>query len=240
MCGRYTLSVPLSNLVDTFDVPPPHFDHAPRFNIAPTQEAPVLARDESGTRMGLLRWGLIPSWAKEPSIGSRLINARSETVGEKPAFRSAFARRRCLVLADGFYEWKKAEEAGAAAAGQGRGGKTGRPSKIPQWIHLPSRDVFTMAGIWERWAPPDGDSLYTFSILTTEAAAGIRHLHHRMPVIVGPDARATWLDPESSPETLKGLLRPYEEESFQAFPVSSKVNSPRNDDPTLIDPVGTP
>lgn len=241
MRALYPLGPPLSNLVDTFDVPPPHFDHAPRFNIAPTQEAPVLARDESGTRMGLLRWGLIPSWAKEPSIGSRLINARSETVGEKPAFRSAFARRRCLVLADGFYEWKKVEEAGADAAGQGRGGKTGRHAKVPQWIHLPSRGVFTMAGIWERWAPPDGDPLYTFSILTTEATAGIRHLHHhRMPVIVGPDARATWLDPDSSPETLKGLLRPYEEESFQAFPVSTKVNSPRNDDPTLIDPLGPP
>jgi putative SOS response-associated peptidase YedK len=111
MCGRYTLSIPLSNLVDAFDVDPPSFDYRPRFNIAPTQEVPVVAEDEKGRRMGLLRWGLIPSWSKDPGMGSRLINARSETVATKPAFRSAFKRRRCLVPADGFFEWKKGESA---------------------------------------------------------------------------------------------------------------------------------
>jgi putative SOS response-associated peptidase YedK len=237
MCGRYTLSVPLSNLVDTFDVEPPHFEYVPRFNIAPTQEAPVLARDQAGTRMGLLRWGLIPSWAKEASIGSRLINARSETVAEKPAFRSAFAKRRCLVLADGFFEWTKAEQPEADPVESGPGRRKGKPAKTPHWIHLPSREVFTMAGIWEKWSPPEGEALYTFSILTTEAAPEIRHLHHRMPVILGPESRDTWLDAEADPGNLRSLLGPYAEEAFQAFEVSTLVNSPRNDEPVLIEPV---
>jgi putative SOS response-associated peptidase YedK len=224
MCGRYTLSVPLSNLVDTFDVPPPHFEFQPRFNIAPTQEAPVLAEDEGGRRIGLLRWGLIPSWAKDPSIGGRLINARSETVADKPAFRRAFRRRRCLVLADGFFEWKK----------EGERGKRGE--KVPYWIHLPSRKVFTMAGIWERWEPKGGDPLYTFSILTTEAAPRIRPIHPRMPVILSGGDRDRWLDPGEDPESLAELLGLLEKGSLEAYPVSTLVNSPRNDTPACIEP----
>ena len=131
MCGRYTLSVPLSNLIDTFEVPPPEFEYEPRFNIAPTQLVPVVAADERGRRMGLLRWGLIPSWAKDPGIGSRMINARSETVAEKPSFRSAFRKRRCLIPADGFFEWKK------------EGGEEGKgATKTPFWIHLSTREPF--------------------------------------------------------------------------------------------------
>jgi putative SOS response-associated peptidase YedK len=218
MCGRYTLSVPLSNLIDTFEVPPPEFEYQPRFNIAPTQVVPVIAADERGRRMGLLRWGLIPSWAKDPGIGSRMINARSETVAEKPSFRSAFRKRRCLIPADGFFEWKK------------DGGEEGRgASKTPFWIHLSTREPFAFAGLWERWSPPDGEDLFTFTILTTEATPSIHDIHPRMPVILPAQARARWLDPEASPEALLGLLKPYSQGNLQSYAVASIVNSPRND-----------
>jgi putative SOS response-associated peptidase YedK len=227
MCGRYTLSVPLSNLVDAFDVPPPEFEHRPRYNIAPTQDVPVLAQDDRGRRMGLLRWGLIPSWAKDPAMGSRLINARSETVAEKPSFRSAFRRRRCLVPADGFFEWKREE---------GQGGKL---SKTPFWIHRRDRELFTFAGLWERWEPEGSPPVHTFTILTTEAAPGIAHIHPRMPVILHPRAREVWLAAESDPSSLQSLLCPYESEDLHAFPVSTLVNSPKNDDPVCIEAAGS-
>jgi len=226
MCGRYTLSVPLSNLIDTFEVPPPEFEYQPRFNIAPTQVVPVVAADERGRRMGLLRWGLIPSWAKDPGIGSRMINARSETVAEKPSFRSAFRKRRCLIPADGFFEWKK------------DGGEEGRGvSKTPFWIHLSTREPFAFAGLWERWSPPDGEDLFTFTILTTEATPSIHDIHPRMPVILPAQERARWLDPEASPEALLGLLKPYSQGNLQSHAVASIVNSPRNDHSECIAPV---
>jgi len=222
LCGRYTLSVPLSNLVDSFDVRPPEFDYAPRFNIAPSQDAPVIAQDQEGKRMGLLRWGLIPSWAKDPAMGNRMINARSETVAEKPAFRGAFRRRRCLVPADGFFEWA------------GKGATKG--PKIPYWIHRPDREPFLMAGLWEKWVPVDAAPLYTFTILTTEAAPAIHEIHPRMPVILPAGARDQWLDPDARAEDLLSLLRPFEE-GIEAYPVSTLVNSPRNDVPDCIQPV---
>jgi len=225
VCGRYTLSVPLSNLVDAFDVSPPEFDYSPRFNIAPTQDAPVVAQDKEGRRMGLLKWGLVPSWAKDPAMGSRMINARAETVAEKPAFRGAFRRRRCLVPADGFFEWKK--EAGEGGA---------KPRKTPHWIHRPGREPFAMAGLWERWAMEGGAPLYTFTILTTEAVAHIKEIHPRMPVVLPPGVFGLWLDPEAAPEDLLPLLRPFEG-AIQAHPVSALVNSPRNDVPECIQPV---
>ena len=225
LCGRYTLSVPLSNLVDSFDVRPPELEYPPRFNIAPTQDAPVIAQDEDGRRMGLLRWGLVPSWAKDPAMGSRLINARSETVSDKPAFRRAFHRRRCLVPADGFFEWKK---------GGGEGDAKG--PKTPYWIHLAGREPFVMAGLWEKWDPGESAPLYTFTILTTEAAPAIREIHPRMPVILPVGARDRWLDPDAAPEDLLPLLRPFEE-GIRAYPVSTQVNSPRNDLRECIEPV---
>lgn len=224
MCGRYTLSVPLSNLVDAFDVLPPEFDYLPRFNIAPTQDAPVVGQDGDGRRMGLLRWGLIPSWAKEPAIGSKMINARAETVAEKPAFKRAFHRRRCLVPADGFFEWQK--EAGEGAA---------KGLKTPHWIHLPGGVPFAMAGLWEKWAPTDADPMHTFTIITTQAVPSIRDIHPRMPVILPPEDYAGWLDPDTSTDTLLSLLRPYEG-VIQAYPVSTLVNSPGNDHPECIEP----
>jgi putative SOS response-associated peptidase YedK len=228
MCGRYTLSVPLSNLVDAFDVAPPDFQFVPRYNIAPTQEAPVVAQDSRGRRMGLLRWGLVPSWAKEETIGSRLINARAETAAQKPSFRSAFRHRRCLIPADGFFEWKK----------EGVGGSKG--GKIPHWIHLESGEPMAFAGLWERWEQEDQSPLHTFTILTTEAVPGIRDIHPRMPVILPPEDWGPWLDPESDPKGLSRLLRPFESPLLTAYPVSPLVNSPRNDLPECIEAVGNP
>ena len=226
MCGRYTLTVPLSNLVDLFGVPPPAFEIQPRYNIAPSQEVPIVAQDSRGRRMGLLRWGLVPSWAKDPSIGNRLINARSETVGEKPAFRSAFKARRCLVPADGFFEWMKEGEPGS------------KSGKTPYWIHRTDRAPLAFAGLWEKWGSEDQGPLHTFTILTAEAVPRIRDIHPRMPVILPPDVWGSWLDPNTDPQSLFGLLRPSEIPSLQAHPVSSLVNSPRNDLPACVDPVG--
>ena len=225
MCGRYTLTVPLSNLVDAFDISPPEFEYRPRYNIAPTQEVPIIAQDDRGRRMGLLRWGLVPAWAKDPSMGSRLINARSETVAQKPSFRSAFRQRRCLVPADGFYEWKK--------GGEGTGGT---PSKTPFWIHLKGRAPFVFAGLWERWESKGGPPLFTFTILTTEASPEIRHIHPRMPAILIPPAISAWLDPDSDAYTHQDFLRPVPDLPLEAYPVSSLVNSPRNDLPACIEP----
>ena len=226
MCGRYTLTVPLSNLVDFFEVLPPTFEFQPRFNIAPSQEVPVVAQDSRGRRIGLLRWGLVPSWAKDPSIGNRLINARSETVGEKPAFRSAFRARRCLVPADGFFEWMKTEATG------GSGGKT------PYWIHRADGAPFAFAGLWEKWESEDRAALHTFTILTTEAIPTVREIHPRMPVILSPAAWESWLDPRAEFQSLSKLLRPTEVHPLRAHPVSSLVNSPRNDLPACVEPVG--
>jgi putative SOS response-associated peptidase YedK len=225
MCGRYTLSVPLSNLIDTFDISPPEFDYVPRFNIAPTQVVPIIAQDGEGRRMGRLRWGLVPFWAKDPGIGNRMINARSETVAEKPAFRNAFRKRRCLVPADGFFEWKK--------EGTEEGKKA---SKTPYWIHLPEREPFSFAGLWERWAPEGAEELFTFTILTTQAAPSIEAIHPRMPVILSPRHRDRWLDPDASSEELLPLLRPFSEGDLSSYPVSTLVNSPRNDTPECIEP----
>ena len=224
MCGRYTLSVPLSNLVDAFDVDPPDFDYPPRFNIAPTQTAPIVAQDLNGRRMGILRWGLVPSWAKDLAIGSRMINARAETVAEKPAFRGAFQRRRCVVPADGFFEWKKDE------GGEGKGG-----TKTPHWIHFPDREPFAMAGLWETWRPTGSDPVHSFTILTADAVPAIRAIHNRMPVILAPESMARWLDPRTDPSDLMPLLVP-RAEGIKAFPVGTLVNLPRNDLPECIEP----
>ncbi len=226
MCGRYTLSVPLSNLIDAFEVPPPDFDLTARFNISPTQDAPVVALGEKGRGMGLLRWGLVPSWAREPSLGSRLINARSETVREKPAFRGAFQRRRCLVPADGWFEWRKEDPQGP------RGG-----TKTPFWIHREGRLLLAFAGLWERWEPRAGAPLFTFAILTAEAAPALRPIHDRMPVILPREAWTRWLDPHTPGEDLVPLLASQGPPDLRAHAVSTLVNSPRNDLPACTDPV---
>ena len=222
MCGRYLLVTPLDELVDVFDVEVPTFDHWPqRYNIAPTQRAPTILLGDGGERrMGLLRWGLIPSWAKDPSIGNRMINARSETASSKPAFRTAFARRRCLVPMSGFYEWRKGES-----------------GKTPFLIRPPGGAPFSVAGLWESWEGPDGERLSTFTILTTAASRWMTPLHDRMPAVLDASAAVRWLDPATDREELEGLLRPAAESTFEAFEVSRAVNVPTNDRPEVSEPM---
>jgi len=220
VCGRYTLTTPLDELLAVFDVPDVGFRHEPRYNIAPTQNAPVLARDEEGRKMGLMRWGLVPFWADDPGIGNRMINARSETASRKPAFRAAFRRRRCLVPADGFYEWRREGDA-----------------KVPYWIHRPDRRPFTMAGLWERWEPDEGEPLFTYTILTRDARPDLEALHARMPVLLSGERRDAWLDRDAGTDELNDLLEPEPEEELTFHPVSRIVNSPSNDSEACVRPL---
>ena len=221
MCGRFTLTVDPADLQDAF----PQFTfpdkYAPRFNIAPTQPILVIPNDGKMTA-NFFVWGLIPSWAKDPSIGSRLINARAETLSEKPSFRSGFKYHRCLVLADGFYEWKQ---------------QPGTKNKIPHFIRLKSGNPFAFAGLWDTWQSPDGGQINSATIITTEPNSLMSALHNRMPVILPQDAYAQWLDPAvRDPESLKNLLIPYPSEKMTAHPVSILVNSPANDRSECIVP----
>jgi putative SOS response-associated peptidase YedK len=219
MCGRYSLASDVEELVEVFDVPLPAFDHIPRYNIAPTQLAPVVAQDRRGRRMGLMRWGLIPFWAKDPAIGNRQINARSETAARRPAFKDAFARRRCLVPADGFYEW---------AAERGR--------KQPYWISSPGQ-LLSFAGLWDRWKPGEGEPVYSFTILTRDATPELRAIHDRMPVIVDAHDRDAWLDRSTEPAELAALMGRRSDPLLAPRRVSTWVNKPDNDDPTCVEPV---
>ena len=218
MCGRFGVPFRSEDLADALGAPW-HGEplSGPRYNVAPTQHAPVLLNDDAGRRLEMLRWGLIPSWAKDPAIGNKMINARAETVAEKPSYRTAFRKRRCLVPVGGFFEWK-------------REGKT----KVPHWIHPASSGVVTLAGLWERWYPEGAEPVTTFTILTTSANAFVSSLHDRMPVIVDDADRDAWLDPAADPAALATLLRPCAEDRLAAYPVSTRVNSPTNDDETLI------
>ena len=222
MCGRFTLRTPPQALASLFDLPeaPPL---EPRYNIAPSQ--PVLAvrrHPRTGQReFTFLNWGLIPSWAKDVKIGYRLINARSETVADKPAFRAAYRRRRCIVPADGFYEWQK------------RAGH-----KQPYFIHRKDDQPFGMAGLWERWEGPDGSVIESCTLLTTEPNELLRPLHNRMPVILSPEEYETWLDVQNaSPLVLQALLRPCPASLLEALPVSRYVNNPRQEGPACIEPL---
>jgi len=219
MCGRYSLTTPADHLIEVFGVPPVTFDYHPRYNIAPSQDVPVVASDRRGTRLALLRWGLVPAWADDPSIGLRMINARAETLLDKPAFKQAAVSRRCLVPADGFYEWT--EEDGG---------------KIPYWIHSLDREPMGLAGIWERWHSGGAESVFSMAIITVDANEGIQHLHHRMPAIVPAPNRKVWLDAETPVADALSLLKPYGG-VLEAYPVSTLVNSPANDEPGCIRPV---
>jgi len=220
VCGRYTLATPAEDLVEAFDLPGLTFDYFARYNIAPGQAAPVVAEDGRGRRMGLLQWGLVPAWKEEAGTG--LINARAESVETKASFREAFARRRCLVPADGFYEWRK-EEAG--------GGKT------PFWIHAVDGHVLAYAGIWETWMRPGLDPRHTFAILTTEASEDMRHVHHRMPVVIGVEDRLRWLDRTTARASLRALLHPAPADTLECRRVAPRVNRVGDDDAGLIEPV---
>jgi putative SOS response-associated peptidase YedK len=221
MCGRFTLVSPFVAVTERFHASAPP-DLRPRYNIAPGQDVLCVIRDEEN-RIMPLRWGLIPFWAKDPAIGNRLINARAETVAEKPSFRSAFSKRRCLVVADGFYEWRPA-------------GKR----KIPVYIFLKSKKPFGFAGLYEAWKTPEGKELRTCTIITTEANDLVRPIHDRMPVILPERFEDRWLDPgEGSREMLLALLTPYPAGEMIAYDVAPVVNNAGHDSPDCILPAAS-
>ena len=220
MCGRFTLRSSPSKIAEAFHlagVP----ELSPRFNVAPTQQVLVIQEREEKRVGAFLHWGLIPSWAKDPSIGNRMINARAESVADKPSFRSAFKRHRCLVVADGFYEWKKSGKA-----------------KQPYYIRLKKDQPFAFAGLAEHWHRGE-QTIDSCTIITTEPNELMADIHNRMPVILSPDDYDLWLDPEfEGKEKLLSLLRPFSTDEMTAYPVSTLVNSPRNENPACIDAQG--
>ena len=212
MCGRFTLRTPAKDIAKFFDVTVPEFD--PRYNIAPSQDIATVrfSPEKERREFGFLRWGLVPFWADDPKTGYKMINARAETVAQKPAFRKAFARQRCLIPADGFYEWKKAD------------GK-----KQPFLIHMKDDGPFAFAGLWEHWQGGD-EQIESCTIIVTEPNDLIAAIHDRMPAILHPEDYDTWLDPKfEDKEKLQGLLIPFSPSELEAYPVSRVVNKPDND-----------
>lgn len=220
MCGRYNLRATPAEIQQFFDVlRMPEETIRPRYNIAPTQQVPIVRLAEDGRECAFARWGLIPSWSKDVKIGYRLINARAETVAEKPSFRAAFKRRRCLVPASGYYEWKKLD------------GK----NKQPFHIRLPNDELMAFAGLWERWEKGD-EPVESFTIVTTSAAPELADLHDRMPVVLPPEVYAVWLDPDVDPATEQELLVPFEG-GIESYAVNPVVGNVKNDVPKCIEAV---
>lgn len=225
MCGRFTLVTDFSAIIDRFEIEAAIEEelYHPSFNIAPSQSVLSVINDGRRNRLGYLRWGLIPPWAEDEKIGSKMINARAETLAQKPSFREAYKKRRCLVIADSFYEWKRHED----------------HSKTPMRIKLKSDELFAMAGIWERFKSPAGNTIFTCSIITTVPNSLMADIHDRMPVILKPEDEPTWLDPSiQDVNQLNQLLKPLPEEWMEAYEVSALVNSPKNNSPNLIERVG--
>lgn len=221
MCGRFTLTASPEQLVSQFRLSePPAVE--PRYNIAPTDDVGVVRSlpSEAGWKLDTLHWGFVPVWAKDPSIGNRMINARSETAASSPAFKRAFRERRCLIVADGFYEWQRV----------GKG-------KQPYYIRLEDGSPFAFAGLWEQWRGPDGTALQSCTLLTTQPNDLVAAVHNRMPVILNPEAYDLWMNPEvKDPAELQSLLAPFPAAEMMAFPVSTLVNNPRNDSPDCVVP----
>lgn len=220
MCGRFTLFLDADDLREELELNAIPVDWAPRYNVAPTQ-AVLAVTDATARSASWMRWGLVPSWAKDLSIGSRLINARAETLAEKPSFRAAFARRRCLIPANGFYEWQKA--------------KTGRGKSQPYFISLRDGRPFAFAGLWELWRSPEGEEVKSCTLITTTPNERVAEIHDRMPVILNGESMWNWLT-WSNLAQLGGLLAPYPAEEMQAVPVGRGVNDPNLDAPQLISP----
>jgi putative SOS response-associated peptidase YedK len=224
MCGRYTITIEEEALLARFRIWETQGHHSPRYNVAPTQKNPVVVVNKENKRiLTPMKWGLIPSWAKDESIGNRMINARMETVIQKPSFRTAFLRRRCLVPADGYYEWKKP-------------GTPGR--KTPFRIVLKSREVFAFAGLWEIWRNKEGEVIPSYTIITTEADDMVGKVHPRMPVILRPENEDSWIDttPKDSANLIK-LLDPYPADSTEMYEVSPVVGKANIDTEDLIKPI---
>ena len=222
MCGRFSRHHKPDEIAERFDVELIDFDFDPRYNIAPSQISPVIAF-QSERKMMAAKWGLVPFWAKDPAIGNKLINARAETLAEKPSFKNALAKRRCLIPADGFYEWQK---------------KSKGPSQ-PYYVRLNGGGLFAFAGLWELWKNPEGGMLQTFTIITTEPNELIKTFHHRMAVILKPEDEGAWIDPENSVNEVLRLLKPYPAEGMEAYMVSRAINSPSTDNEALIERINT-
>lgn len=212
------MRTPVGTLAEEFGVTGPLPEVPPRYNVAPTQEVAAVLGEDDERHLEMLRWGLIPSWADDSGIGSRMINARSETVAEKPSFRKAFKERRCLIVADGFYEWQKTND-----------------GKQPYYIRMRDGSPFAFAGLWESWGK-HGEEIRSCTILTTDANDLVGEVHHRMPVILPPENYDLWLDPDvREAEPLLDLLRPHPDDVMEAYPVSRRVNKPSNDEPGCIE-----
>lgn len=219
MCGRYTLSQSGDAIATAFGISAiPNLP--PRFNIAPTQNVPAVLQTEGDREIDLLHWGLIPSWAKDLSIGNKMINARAETIAEKPSFRNAFKRRRCLIVSDGFFEWQRREK-----------------RKQPYYFRVGKGELFAFAGLWEHWQDTSGTEINSCTIVTTSPNELMAEIHDRMPVILHAEDYDRWLDPDANSSELQSLLRPYEADRMQHYPVSLEVNNPKHDSPTCIEPV---
>lgn len=223
MCGRYGYTAEPLDLTRRFDLHGTVPAIQMHFNVAPTQTMPVVVA-HSPNRVELMRWGLIPRWAKEADTGLKTINARAETVAERRTYRGPLRHQRCLVPASGFYEWQRTEH-----------------GKVPHWIYLPDAPLFAFAGLWETWQDPEGDEILSYTIITCEPNALMAKIHNRMPVILRRDDEAQWLNPDLvEPEHLLPLLRPYPAAAMAAHRVSRQVNNPRKDSPELIQPVAYP
>lgn len=220
MCGRFVRSSSAAAIAKVFGVAESDIP-ASSYNIAPTQSVAAIWRSDLGLQLQSLRWGLIPSWAKDPAIGSKLINARAETVAEKPSFRSAFRQRRCLIVADGFYEWQQVSSS---------------RQKQPYFIGLQDEGLFAFAGLYEHWHSPEGEIAHTCTIITTTANELVEPIHERMPVILSPQNYDLWLDSSSKVDRLQDLLAPYPAAAMQVYPVSRSVNSPKNNSPECKQP----
>lgn len=224
MCGRYTQTFDLDALRMLFDLDEIDAEVNARYNIAPTQSAPVIFEEDGARRMTLMRWGLVPSWAKDPSIGNKMINARAETLAEKPSFRTALKKRRCIIPADSFFEWYQPK---------------GAKKKVPVRAVLKDRSLFGMAGLWEVWKQPDGEWLRTYTIITGEPNSLLKQYHHRMAVILPKEKIADWLNPDNDDQSaLLDLLKPYPADQMEVYTVSTLVNSPTNDRPEIVEPQG--
>ncbi|MEH7419077.1 SOS response-associated peptidase [Neobacillus drentensis] len=221
MCGRFTLTATIEEIMDRFDIQS-FLDEelfAPSYNIAPSQSVLAVINDGSSNRMGFLKWGLVPPWANDPSIGNKMINARAETITEKPSFRNAFKKKRCLIIADSFYEWKRHSD----------------KTKTPMRIKLRSNELFAMAGLWEGYKAPDGKRIHTCSVITTGPNELMKDIHDRMPVILKRKDEPTWLNPEIGDKNiLTPLLVPFDEGLMDTYEVSNMVNSPKNNSIELI------
>ena len=217
MCGRYSLTKPIKTLKEHFQAIAVKMDHDKRYNIAPSQSVPIVVAGEQGAEIHAMRWGLIPSWAKDPAFGNKLINARAETVHEKPSFKPSMKNRRCLVPADGFYEWQVS-------------GK----EKSPQYIRMHTGGLFAFAGLWSEW-DSDKEILQTFTIITTNANRELESIHHRMPVILMPQDYENWLAPSS--KGFHNLMKPLGDGLLDHYEISKTVNSPKNDSEDCIKPL---